>query len=63
MDLQDEKLIPRSRLLLLTKTSRPYLERTIKGLTDRGLINPESTRTGREYLSFREAMIVWERLK
>ena len=60
--LADEKLIPKSRIAPVTRTSREYVDRVIRDLREEGLINPQRTPTGRDLLSFTECQIVWGRL-
>ncbi len=60
--LADEKLIPKSRLAPVAKTSKEFLNRVVDDLKNEGLINPERTATGRDLLSFSECQIVWGRL-
>ena len=60
--LVDEKLIPKSRIAPVARTSREFMDRVIRELREEGLINPLRTATGRDLLSFSECQVIWGRL-
>lgn len=56
--LNDYKLVPRSRLASVAGTSMSPVNRVIRELKERGLIEPDESPTGREHLTPKEAELV-----
>jgi len=60
--LEEEKLIPKSRIAPAAGTSREFTEKVIRQLEDEGQIETKRTPGGRGLLSFAEVRVVWERM-